>query len=191
MTYIFQDSLSGDVLGVWNGSEAPEDIREGNTIDLSSFTGSSESEKVLIQSVKEPREGFKQPQAKLISVKPSSYKGVSPANNMFQTVKGHGFIYKLEDIVIDRNANPSESSFTSSLLLRGTNIISSSLVNQVMESILEAKDSKKQSFSERAADVLYHYIVLLVSMGVSLSDIEDILLKRHRKLHIDNAPYAP
>jgi phosphoribosyl-ATP pyrophosphohydrolase/phosphoribosyl-AMP cyclohydrolase len=182
MTIIFQDSLSADILGISHTDSKPTDLEIGNSIDLKDYIGSSGSEEVEIVNITKPREGF-EPNCIIVMVKPSSYKGIDPENSMFESTKGKGFLYKLEDIVEDRQANPSEASFTSSLLYKGMNVIGTTLINQAAETVLEAKDGKKQSLSDRAADLLYHFVILLSFNKVKIADIEEILHKRHKKLH--------
>ena len=42
------------------------------------------------------------------------------------------------------------------------------------------KDDNKELFLNEAADLMYHYLVLLQAKGFSLSDVESVLKERHR-----------
>ncbi len=48
-----------------------------------------------------------------------------------------------------------------------------------MESAIEAVDGNRSRFIYEAADLMYHYLVLLEQMNVSIDDIEKELLFRH------------
>ena len=41
------------------------------------------------------------------------------------------------------------------------------------ESLIEAVDKNKDRFVYEAADLLYHYLVLMEQMGVGIADIEE------------------
>jgi phosphoribosyl-AMP cyclohydrolase / phosphoribosyl-ATP pyrophosphohydrolase len=47
--------------------------------------------------------------------------------------------------------------------------------------VIEAKDDNKELFLNEAADLMYHYLVLLTQKGHSLHDVLAILKKRHNK----------
>ncbi|HYI76116.1 MAG TPA: phosphoribosyl-ATP diphosphatase [Chryseolinea sp.] len=49
-----------------------------------------------------------------------------------------------------------------------------------MELVIEAKDNNQELFLNEAADLLYHYLVLLTEKGFSLNDVAEILKKRHK-----------
>ena len=48
-----------------------------------------------------------------------------------------------------------------------------------MESAIEAVDGNRSRFIYEAADLLYHYLVLLEQMDVDITDIEKELKLRH------------
>ena len=50
---------------------------------------------------------------------------------------------------------------------------------QGRELVIEAMDKNDGLFKEEAADLLFHYLILLRSRAVSLSEIEEILKNRH------------
>ena len=45
--------------------------------------------------------------------------------------------------------------------------------------MIEAKDDNKDLFLGEAADLMYHYLVLLTAKGFELEDVIDVLRKRH------------
>ena len=50
---------------------------------------------------------------------------------------------------------------------------------EVVELVIEAKDDNKDLFLGEAADLMYHYLVLLTSKAVELEDAINVLRKRH------------
>jgi phosphoribosyl-ATP pyrophosphohydrolase/phosphoribosyl-AMP cyclohydrolase len=47
--------------------------------------------------------------------------------------------------------------------------------------VIEAKDNDKDKFLNEAADLMFHYLLLLNSKGFKLDEVIDILKKRHKK----------
>jgi len=91
------------------------------------------------------------------------------------------FLFQLEQIIVDRKNNPSEKSYTSSLFEKGINKIAQKVGEEAVELVIEAKDSDADLFKNEAADLLFHYLILLQAKGHSLSEIQDILISRHKK----------
>ncbi len=88
---------------------------------------------------------------------------------------------KLEDIIRDRKLNPTDASYTSSLLKKGINKIAQKVGEEAVELVIEAKDDNKDLFLNEAADLLYHYLILLSAKGFGLRDVIDILDARNKK----------
>jgi phosphoribosyl-ATP pyrophosphohydrolase len=51
---------------------------------------------------------------------------------------------------------------------------------EAIELVIEAKDDNKELFLNEAADLMYHYIVLLAAKNYELEDVIDILKERHK-----------
>jgi phosphoribosyl-ATP pyrophosphohydrolase/phosphoribosyl-AMP cyclohydrolase len=51
---------------------------------------------------------------------------------------------------------------------------------EAVELIIEAKDDNGMLFKNEAADLLFHYLLLLQAKGLRLAAIEDVLLERNR-----------
>lgn len=47
--------------------------------------------------------------------------------------------------------------------------------------MIEAKDDDKELFMGEAADLLYHYLVLLEAKDYELDEVMEVLIKRHKK----------
>jgi phosphoribosyl-AMP cyclohydrolase / phosphoribosyl-ATP pyrophosphohydrolase len=92
-----------------------------------------------------------------------------------------GFIKNLVDIIKERKDFPSENSYTSSLFKKGINKVAQKVGEEAVELVIEAKDQNLDLFKNEAADLLFHYLVLLEAKGVELNSVVEILEKRHKK----------
>lgn len=90
-------------------------------------------------------------------------------------------VRKLEQIIADRKNNSSDSSYTSSLFAGGINKIAQKVGEEAVELIIESKDDNEEKFLGEAADLLFHYLVLLKAKEYELKDVEQILAARHKK----------
>lgn len=95
--------------------------------------------------------------------------------------EGSAFLHQLESVIIDRKLYPDESSYTSSLFKKGINKIAQKVGEEAVEIVIEAKDDNKDLFLGEAADLLYHYLVLLAAKDVKLDEVLDLLKGRHQK----------
>jgi len=92
-----------------------------------------------------------------------------------------GFIDQLRAIIKDRKNNPSDTSYTASLFAKGINKIAQKVGEEAVEIVIEAKDDNKELFLGEAADLLFHYLVLLEAKGYELDEVMEVLIKRHTK----------
>ena len=92
-----------------------------------------------------------------------------------------GFIRELEEIIISRKNGDVNSSYTAKLFEGGSRRIAKKLGEESAELIIEAMDNRDDLFLEEAADLLYHYLVLVQNRGFALADVENILRVRHKK----------
>jgi phosphoribosyl-ATP pyrophosphohydrolase/phosphoribosyl-AMP cyclohydrolase len=91
------------------------------------------------------------------------------------------FLVQLEQIITDRKNNPTDKSYTSSLFAKGINKIAQKVGEEAVEIVIEAKDDNKDLFLGEAADLLFHYLVLLQAKNYSLDDVISVLKQRHNK----------
>ncbi|GJM31663.1 MAG: histidine biosynthesis bifunctional protein HisIE [Saprospiraceae bacterium] len=102
------------------------------------------------------------------------------SDTCFQEENRHkDFIRHLEKVIQDRKANPQEGSYTASLFASGINKVAQKVGEEAVELVIEAKDDNKALFLGEAADLMYHYLVLLTAKGVALDDVVRILEGRH------------
>lgn len=90
------------------------------------------------------------------------------------------FLDHLERTIQHRRDHPSEKSYTSQLLARGINKVAQKVGEEAVELVIEAKDDDRDLFLGEAADLMYHYIVLLAAKGFSLDDVRGVLRERHK-----------
>ena len=86
----------------------------------------------------------------------------------------------MEKLIQDRKANPKSGSYTTSLFESGINKVAQKVGEEAVELVIEAKDQDKSKFLNEAADLMYHFLVLLAAKNVSLTEVEHILKERHR-----------
>ena len=86
---------------------------------------------------------------------------------------------KLFEIVEDRNINPVEGSYTNKLLYGGYEKVAQKVGEEAVEVIIAASRQGNQRTIEESADLIYHLFVLLVQHGISLTEVEAELEKRH------------
>lgn len=90
------------------------------------------------------------------------------------------FIFHLEEVLKSRKSADPSTSYTASLFAKGINKVAQKVGEEAIELVIEAKDDDANLFKNEAADLLYHYLVLLVFKGFSLKDIEQVLRERHK-----------
>ena len=93
---------------------------------------------------------------------------------------GTEFIQYLSKIIKDRKDNPSQKSYTSSLFEKGINKIAQKVGEEAVELVIESKDSNRELFLNEAADLLFHYLVLLEAKGIDILDVMKVLESRHK-----------
>jgi phosphoribosyl-ATP pyrophosphohydrolase/phosphoribosyl-AMP cyclohydrolase len=91
------------------------------------------------------------------------------------------FLYYLEDVINRRKKIPAEESYTASLFAKGINKIAQKVGEEAVELAIEAKDNNDELFLNEAADLLFHYLILLNAKEHNLHDVIDVLKKRHSK----------
>ena len=90
-----------------------------------------------------------------------------------------GFLADLETIIRDRMNSPSNDSYISGLFRSGINTIAQKVGEEAVELIIESKDKDDEKFLNEAADLLFHYLILLRARNVELRDVEEVLRHRH------------
>ena len=90
------------------------------------------------------------------------------------------FLFALEAVIKDRQANPRDDSYTSKLFAKGIDKIAQKVGEEAVETVIEAKNSNDELLRAEAADLLYHLLVLLVERKVELTSVLAELERRSR-----------
>jgi len=96
----------------------------------------------------------------------------------FGEKENKGFLYELQEVISKRINENSGNSYTNSLYRKGINKVAQKVGEEAVELVIEAKDNNDDLFKNEAADLLYHYLILLKAKGFQIEDIEEILRKR-------------
>jgi phosphoribosyl-ATP pyrophosphohydrolase/phosphoribosyl-AMP cyclohydrolase len=91
------------------------------------------------------------------------------------------FLQQLENVIRQRRDQPDDTSYTTSLFKRGINKIAQKVGEEAVELVIEAKDDNADLFLNEAADLMFHYLILLSAKGYELGDVVKILESRHKK----------
>ena len=90
------------------------------------------------------------------------------------------FLFHLEQVIAGRKSNPSESSYTSKLFGLGINKVAQKVGEEAVELVIEAKDDNRDLFLGEAADLMFHYLILLQAKGFTLTEVVEVLKGRHK-----------
>ncbi|MDR0713312.1 MAG: bifunctional phosphoribosyl-AMP cyclohydrolase/phosphoribosyl-ATP diphosphatase HisIE [Bacteroidales bacterium] len=93
---------------------------------------------------------------------------------------GIGFINYLQDLIIRRKTEMPENSYTTQLFRSGINKIAQKVGEEAVELVIESKDEDDRLFLNEAADLVYHFLVLLTARNRHMNDVAEILYERHK-----------
>ncbi|MBH1960493.1 MAG: bifunctional phosphoribosyl-AMP cyclohydrolase/phosphoribosyl-ATP diphosphatase HisIE [Flavobacteriia bacterium] len=108
---------------------------------------------------------------------PTCHKGTV---SCFSTEPKKGFLYRLEETISQRIDQNIEGSYTNELYRRGINKVAQKVGEEAVELVIEAKDNNDELFKNEAADLMYHYLILLKAKGFMLEEIEEVLKDREK-----------
>ena len=91
------------------------------------------------------------------------------------------FLTYLEEIIDLRKRSDDETSYVRKLFGKGQEKIAQKVGEEAVELVIESMRNEPELFVNEAADLLFHYLILLNSKGYKLQDISDILKQRHSK----------
>lgn len=91
------------------------------------------------------------------------------------------FLNYLEDIIALRKKASVEESYVARLFAKGMNKMAQKVGEEAVELVIEAKDNNEALFLNEAADLMFHYLILLNAKGYKLDNVVEILKQRHSK----------
>lgn len=97
----------------------------------------------------------------------------------FKTESVTNFLYQLEETIHNRIDENVATSYTNQLYRRGINKVAQKVGEEAVELVIEAKDDNADLFKNEAADLLYHFLILLKAKNFKLKDIEAVLEGRN------------
>lgn len=116
----------------------------------------------------------------LIKVIPTNVVCHTGSFSCFGEKDSKGFLYELEEKISRRVDEKTEDSYTYALFQKGINKVAQKVGEEAVEVVIEAKDSNDDLFKNEAADLLYHFLILLKAKNCALEKIEEILNRRNR-----------
>ncbi len=90
------------------------------------------------------------------------------------------FLKTLQEFIEKRHTEMPEGSYTTSLFKAGVNKMAQKVGEEAVETVIEATNGTNDRLIYEASDLMYHLIVLLTSKGLSIEDIANDLIKRHK-----------
>ncbi len=119
--------------------------------------------------------------ALLIQVIPNGPTCHNGTVSCFATEPQLSFLKELENVIENRIANPSSESYVATLFQKGINKMAQKVGEEAVELVIESKDDNQELFVGEAADLLFHYLILLQAKSLKLNDIELELKRRMKK----------
>ena len=135
----------------------------GNFLKVVSITEDCDQDALLIQAIPNG---------------PTCHNGTT---SCFANEPQISFLSELENVIENRISNPNSESYVASLFQKGINKMAQKVGEEAVELVIEAKDDNQELFIGEAADLLFHYLILLQAKNLKLKDIEVELQRRMKK----------
>jgi phosphoribosyl-ATP pyrophosphohydrolase len=81
-------------------------------------------------------------------------------------------------VILDRKANPSDSSYTASLMQKGIDKILKKIGEEATEVVIAAKGGVREEIIYEVADLFFHTLVLLGHKDIPLEEVNAELRRR-------------
>lgn len=138
--------------------------QSGNFLELKSIAADCDNDTLLI---------------KVHPVGPTCHTGADTCFS--ERNDSEDFLFYLEDVIALRSKVSADESYTARMLAKGINKVAQKVGEEAIELVIEAKDNNKELFLGEAADLMFHYLLLLNAKGFKLQEVIDVLQKRHSK----------
>lgn len=116
----------------------------------------------------------------LIKAKPLGPTCHSGTTTCFAEENDKGFLYELQQTISDKIDDDDLKSYTNELYKKGINKIAQKVGEEAVELVIEAKDNNDELFLNEAADLMYHYLILLKAKGFTMENVETVLKSRSK-----------
>lgn len=114
----------------------------------------------------------------LITVNPNGPTCHTGSTSCFNNDTAKGFLYELENTISQRIDTNNPESYTNKLFRSGINKVAQKVGEEAVEVIIEAKDDNEELFKNEAADLIYHFLILLKAKNIKLFEVESVLKRR-------------
>ena len=94
-------------------------------------------------------------------------------------------------VLLDRKANPTDSSYTASLMQKGIDKILKKLGEEATELVIAGKGGVRDETVYEAADLFFHTLVLLAYRDIPLDAVYDELRRRFGRSGIEEKNSRP
>jgi phosphoribosyl-ATP pyrophosphohydrolase len=89
---------------------------------------------------------------------------------------------QLYDVILQRQREPQEGSYTCYLFEKGLDKILKKVGEECSETIIAAKNGNREEIVNEASDLIFHLLVMLANESISVSDVLEELEKRSGKI---------
>ena len=107
----------------------------------------------------------------LIKARPAGPVCHTCADTCFNELNNQFTLDYLEQVISQRRNDPTPGSYTASLFSAGINKMAQKVGEEAVELVIESKDNNEEKFINEAADLLFHYLVLLQAKDKNLHDV--------------------
>ena len=113
---------------------------------------------------------------------PACHLGTDSCFNetIYEGEEAPAFQYQdLMEMLAGRKENPKEGSYTTYLFAKGVDKMLKKIGEETTEVIISAKEGDKANTIYEIGDLMYHVMVLMIEMGISLEDVKKEMASRH------------
>lgn len=90
-------------------------------------------------------------------------------------------LHRLHDTIAERQQADPKSSYTASLLAEGVERVAKKFGEEAIELVIAAAGGNPKAAEAEAADLIYHWLVLMAASGISLDQVAAQLEAREGK----------
>jgi phosphoribosyl-ATP pyrophosphohydrolase/phosphoribosyl-AMP cyclohydrolase len=116
----------------------------------------------------------------LIKARPAGPVCHTGNDTCFREANGKDLIAELENVIANRRTNLNPDSHVSRLFAKGLNKIAQKVGEEAVEVVIAAKDDDLDAFKGEAADLLFHFLILLQAKDLRLGDVLEVLEARRK-----------
>ncbi|HEY3307894.1 MAG TPA: phosphoribosyl-ATP diphosphatase [Desulfuromonadaceae bacterium] len=87
-------------------------------------------------------------------------------------------IDQLYQVILERKSNPSQNSYTSSLMQKGIDKILKKIGEEATEVVIAGKEGNHEQIVYESADLIFHLLVLLGYYDIPVDDVHEELKRR-------------